>query len=72
MNGQFEAVSSKGVEVRLVHRGYFRLREHRRSCDEAVESGTAAATGFIEKVGGMSGSGLDTAISPFAHGLRRI
>src|ERR1017187_9431145 len=60
------------LEVRLVDCGNFRLREHRRRRDEAVESRTAAATGFIEKVGGVGGSGLYSAISRFARRLRRI
>jgi|ERR1035441_6348627 hypothetical protein len=72
MNGQFEAVRHERLEVRLVDCGNFRLREHRRRRDEAVESRTAAATGFIEKVGGVGGSGLYSAISRFARRLRRI
>ena len=47
-------MSREGGEVRLVDRGNFRLREHGCSRDEAVESGAAAATGFIEKLGGQN------------------
>jgi hypothetical protein len=38
----------------MVDRGDFRLRENGRGRDEAVESGTAAATGFIEKLSGQT------------------
>ena len=54
MNGQFEAERRERVEVRLVHCGNLRLREHGRGRDEAVESGTAAATGLVEKIGGQN------------------
>jgi hypothetical protein len=45
-------VRGERFEVRVVHRGDFRLPEYCRRGDEAVESRTAAAAGLVEQLGG--------------------
>jgi len=47
-------MSLERVEVRLVDCGNLRLRQHRRSREEAVESGSATATDLVEKVAGQT------------------